>query len=181
MKLFVDLLPVLLFFIAFKTFDIYVATAVLMVACTVQVTVLYLWKRKVEKLLLVAAGGALVFGTLTLTFRNPDFIKLKPTIVNGVLATIFLAAPWVTGKFLVQTMMEKVFDLAPRGWARLNAAWVGFFLLCGAANLLVAYTVSEAAWVNFRLFGLTGMSFAFILLQVFALQKYLRKEDPTPS
>ncbi|MFM1891788.1 MAG: putative Intracellular septation protein, partial [Pseudomonadota bacterium] len=47
----------------------------------------------------------------------------------------------------------------------------------GAANLFVAYRFSEQVWVNFKLFGLMGLTLAFIVAQGFFLSRYLQPEE----
>lgn len=177
MKLFIDLLPVVLFFIAYKLRDIYTATMVLMIACVAQAAVLYLWKKTLEKNTVLTLLAVMVFGALTLALHDPVFIKWKPTLVNWVLALVFALAPWVRGKMLVESMFGTHMAMPRRAWRNLNLAWVLFFVVSGAANLAVAYTMSEPAWVNFKLFGLTGMAFAFLFAQYFFLQPFLVVEE----
>lgn len=165
MKLLIDFFPVLAFFVAYKTFDIYVATSVLIVTFVAQF--LFDWRRngKINKMHLTSLVLVLVFGGITLLLRDEKFIQWKPTVVNWLFAAAFLLAPVFTGKTLVQRLMEKTVELAPRLWGQLNSMWVLFFLLSGAANLYVVYNYDEETWVNFKLFGMLGLTFVFILLQ----------------
>ena len=174
MKLFFDLFPVLLFFVAYKMYDIYTATAVIIAACLVQTVYTRLRKGRFERMHLITLGVVLVFGGLTLALRNPAFIKWKPSIVNWLLAVVFLGSEWIGGRNLVRRMMEKSIQLPEPMWLKLNLAWVGFFVLCGVANLLVAYQCSENTWVNFKLFGLTGMSLVFVFGQAMAIRNYVQ-------
>jgi intracellular septation protein len=64
-------------------------------------------------------------------------------------------------------------------WARLNAAWVAFFLAMGILNLYVAYNFSEEVWVNFKLFGFLGLTLVFMLGQGFYLSRHLQTEEPS--
>lgn len=173
MKIFFDLFPVVLFFIAYKMYDIYTATAVIIGAMALQVGYLWIRHRKVENTYKFGFIAVLVLGGLTLALRNPDFIKWKPSIVNWGLGLAFLVSQYIGDRPIVQRMMESALELPARLWARLNTAWVAFFVVCGVANLAVAYTVSENAWVNFKLFGLTAMSLVFIVGQMFFLRGYL--------
>jgi intracellular septation protein len=165
MKLLIDFLPVLAFFIAYKAFDIYVATSVLIVAFTAQF--LFDWGRngKINKMHLISLVLVLVFGGITLFLRDEKFIQWKPTVVNWLFAAAFVLAPVFTKKTLIQRLMEKTVELAPGLWAQLNSMWVLFFLLSGATNLYVVYNYDEETWVNFKLFGMLGLTFIFILLQ----------------
>ncbi|MDH3400906.1 MAG: septation protein A [Chromatiales bacterium] len=165
MKLLIDFFPVIAFFIAYKAFDIYIATSVLIVTFIAQF--LFDWKRngKINKMHLISLVLVLVFGGITLFLRDEKFIQWKPTVVNWLFAAAFLLAPVFTKKTLVQRLMEKTVELAPGLWAQLNSMWVLFFLLSGAANLYVVYNYDEETWVNFKLFGMLGLTFIFILLQ----------------
>lgn len=174
MKAFFDLIPVVLFFIAYKMYDIYWATGVIMVAMTLQVLGLWIVKRKVEKMYVFALAAVLVMGGMTLALRNPEFIKWKPSIVNWVLALVFLGSQYVgERKNLIRRMLETQFEMPDTVWAKTNYAWSGFLALCGMLNLVVAYRFSEETWVNFKLFGLTGLSILFMLGLVFFLRGYL--------
>lgn len=166
MQLLFDLLPVVLFFIAYKVAGIYVATAVLIVGVLVQTAVSWLRHRKVSGMLLTSAVLVLVFGGLTLLVHDATFIKWKPTIVNWLFAAAFLASQFMKGPTIVQRMMGGQLKLEPATlWTRLNLAWVVFFIAVGALNLYVAFNYSESAWVNFKLFGLMGLTFVFALAQ----------------
>ena len=166
MQLLFDLLPVLLFFVAYKLADIYVATAVLIVGVLVQTLISWLRHRKVSPMLLTSAVLVLVFGGLTLLVHDATFIKWKPTIVNWLFAAAFLASQFMKGPTVVQRLMGEQMKLEPPSlWLRLNAMWVVFFVVVGALNLYVAFNFSEAAWVNFKLFGLMGLTVVFALAQ----------------
>ena len=180
-KLLFDLFPVVLFFIAYKKFDIYVATAAIMVATLVQVISVYLYKRKVEKMYLVTLGAILLFGGATLALRDPVFIKWKPTIMNWLFSVVFLGSQFIGQKPVIQRMMESSLPLPAPLWPRLNISWVLFFLVSGIANLAVAFTCSENTWVNFKLFGLTAMSLVFMAGQVFLLRHHLAPAEVSAS
>jgi len=165
MQLLFDFLPVLAFFVAYLVADIYVATAVLIVAVLIQTAVSYMRHRKVSPMLLISAALVLVFGGLTLWLRDSTFIKWKPTIVNLLLAAGFGASHFIRGPTIVQRMIGENMQLDDVDWRRLNLMWVGFFLLSAAANLYVAYNFSEATWVKFKLFGLLGLTLLFVVLQ----------------
>jgi len=165
MQLFLDLLPVVAFFIAYKLAGIYVATGVLIVGVLLQTLVSWIRHRKVSPMLLTSAVLVLIFGGLTLLVHDAVFIKWKPTIVNWLFAAAFLVSSFWRGPTLVQRMMGEHVTLEPSLWSRLNFMWVGFFAVCGALNLYVAFHYSESTWVNFKLFGLFGLTLVFALLQ----------------
>ena len=165
MQFLFDLFPVIAFFVAYKLWGIFVATAVLIVGVLAQTAVSWIRHRKVSPMLLTSAVLVLVFGGLTLWVRDPAFIKWKPSIVNWLFAAAFLVSQCLPGPTIIQRMLGENVTLEPADWRRLNLMWVGFFLVAGALNLYVAYRFDEATWVNFKLFGLMGLTLAFALLQ----------------
>ncbi len=167
MQFLVDLLPVIAFFVAYKVAGIYVATAVLIVGVLAQTVVSWIRFRKVSPMLLTTAGLVLVFGGLTLYLHDATFIKWKPTIVNWLFAGVFLASHFVRGPTVIQRMLGENVTLEAADWSRLSLAWVAFFVLSGALNLYVAYNYPEETWVNFKLFGLMGLTLAFAVAQGF--------------
>jgi len=170
MQLLFDFLPIIAFFVAYKLADIYVATLVLIVAVVLQSAVQWLRKRKLNTMHLVSAGLVLVFGGLTLAIHDKQFIMWKPTIVNWLFAAGFLASQIKVfgGKPLVQRLMssaEAGIDLSDSAWRHLNLMWVAYFLLLGIANLYVFRNFDEDTWVNFKLFGMLGLTLVFIVIQ----------------
>ncbi|MDX1344709.1 MAG: septation protein A [Sedimenticolaceae bacterium] len=165
MKLLFDLFPVALFVIAYFLSDIFVATGILILATVIQVVWLKIRDGVVPRIHLVTLGLLLFFGGLTIALQDPLFIKWKPTIVNWLFAAGFLVAPLFGGKTLPERMMGSNIALETEQWKRLNLAWVLFFLLLGILNLAVAFNFSEAVWVNFKLFGLMGLTVLFALGQ----------------
>lgn len=178
MQFFYDLLPVALFFVAYKMADIYVATAVLIVAVLAQTLISWVRHRKVSPMLLTSALLVLVFGGLTLLIHDATFIKWKPTIVNWLFAGAFLASQFMKGPTIVQRLMGEQVKLEPASlWNTLNMMWVVFFLVAGALNLWVAYRYSESTWVNFKLFGLMGLTIVFALAQGMWLSRKLDQHE----
>ncbi len=170
MQLLFDFLPVIAFFVAYKLAGIYVATVVIIVAAVLQVSIHWLRTRRVNPMHLVSAGFVLVFGGLTLLIHNTSFIMWKPTVVNWLFAAAFLASFWrrYSDRPLIQRLMNATgadLPLSAAVWRRLNWMWIGFFLLMGAANLAVFHYFDEATWVNFKLFGMLGLTLVFIVVQ----------------
>ena len=178
MQMLFDLLPVVFFFIAYKLAGIYVATAVLIVGVLVQTAISWFKHKKVSPMLLTSAVLVLVFGGLTLLIHDATFIKWKPTIVNLLFAGAFLASQFMKGPTIVQRLMGEKMKLEPASlWTRLNLMWVGYFVVCAVLNLYVAYNFSEDTWVNFKLFGLMGMTIVFALAQGYWLGRKLDQMD----
>lgn len=172
MQLLFDFLPVIAFFAAYKLTDIYIATGVLIFAVGVQSLIQWLRKRTISTMQLVSAGLVLVFGGLTLAIKDAEFIMWKPTIVNWLFGAAFLASQHrlLGGTPIVQRLFsasDANLNLERRDWTRLNLMWVAFFVLMGIANLVVFKLYDEDTWVNFKLFGMLGLTFAFIILQGF--------------
>jgi intracellular septation protein len=181
MKLLFDFLPILLFFIAYKLADIYVATGVLIVVTLAQVGWVWLRQRRVEKIPLFTAALVLVLGAATLILHDPVFVKWKPTVVNWLFAAAFLGSRFIGQKTLLERMMGSQLELPAPVWVKLTLAWAGFFLAMGAANLYVAFNFSENAWVNFKLFGLLGLTLIFVLAQAAYMSRHLKTDDADPS
>lgn len=176
MKLLVDFLPILLFFVAYKLYDIYIATAVAIAASVIQVAWSWLRHRKVENMQWVTMGLIVVLGGLTLMLRDETFIKWKPTLVNWLFAAVFLASQYIGSKSVLQRMMAGNLTLPEPVWQRLNWIWVSFFVALGAINLYVAYSYDTETWVNFKLFGMMGLTIVFIIAQGFYLSRYIKAD-----
>jgi intracellular septation protein len=186
MKLFFDFLPIVLFFVAYKfgggdySFNgqtyhvegIYAATAIMIIATLVQVSYTWLRHRTVERAHIITLVLVVLLGGLTLWLQNPDFIKWKPTAVNWLFALVFVGAYLFTDKSLLERMMGEHIQLPGKVWSRLNVAWILFFVASGVANLYVAFNFDEATWVNFKLFGMLGLTIAFVIAQSIYLARH---------
>lgn len=179
MKFLFDFFPILLFFIAFKIYGIYTATAVAIAASIAQTAVYYLRHRKFETMHLVTLGMIVVFGGATLVFQNEDFIKWKPTAINWLIGIAFFATMMMK-KPLVKRMMGNAVSLPEQVWRRLNIAWGLFFIGSGTLNLYVAFSYDLDTWVNFKTFGLLALTVAFIILQSLYMARFI-KDDTADS
>lgn len=200
MKLLFDLLPVILFFGAYKfagantdaaqqlaagwlgdgisasQAPILIATAVAIVATFGQIAWVWLRHRKVDTMLWVSLAIITVFGGATLFFHNPTFIKWKPTALYWLFASVLTISDLMLGRNLIRKMLEAQVRLPDAIWSRLNLAWATFFALMGVLNLYVAYTFTEEAWVNFKLFGGMGLMLLFVIAQGFYLSRHITEE-----
>ena len=176
MKFLFDIFPVVLFFIAFKLYDIYVATGVAIAATFLQVGWLKLRRRKVEPMLWASLAIIGVFGGATLLLQDETFIKWKPTVLYWLFGAVLLVAAVVFRRNLIRAMLSEQVQLPEPVWSRLNLSWVAFFVFMGAANLYVAYNYSTDLWVNFKLFGGMGLMLLFVLLQAFFLARYMEED-----
>ena len=181
MKFLFDLFPIVLFFAAYKYADIYVATGVAIAASVAQVGYSWLRHRRVESMQWITLGLIVVFGGATLLLHDEMFIKWKPTILNWVFAAAFLGSQFLGKKSLSQRMLGEAVTLPAHLWTRVNWSWVIFFTLLGCANLYVVYNYDTDTWVDFKLFGMMGLTFLFVLAQAVVLGRYMKNEPETPN
>jgi intracellular septation protein len=168
---------------------IYLATLAAILVTLVQVVAAAVIVKKVEKMPLITLALLIVFGGATLALKDPVFIQWKPTAINWLFALVFLGSQLVGEKPLIQRMMGHAIAIQEaRVWTQLNLAWVGFFVVAGLANIVVAPEIdpfglqfSEDTWVDFKLFGLMGMTIAFVIAQAFFLAKYMPDTDKETS
>lgn len=201
MKFLFDLLPVILFFAAYKLggahpeaahallsgwlgdgiavtqAPILIATAVAIAATALQIALVWLRHRKVDTMLWVSLAIITVFGGATLFFHNPTFIKWKPTALYWLFGCVLLGSAALLHRNLIRNMLEAQIRLPDPVWGRLNLAWASFFIAMGLLNLYVAYNFSEETWVDFKLFGGIGLMLAFVLGQGFYLSRHLEEES----
>jgi intracellular septation protein len=176
MKLLFDLFPVILFFVTFKFAGVFTATAVAIAATFGQVGWVKYRHGKVDTMLWVSLGIITVFGGATLLLHDETFIKWKPTVLYWFFATALLLAPILFKKNLMRELLQEKMALPVPVWGQLNLAWSVFFSVLGVVNLYVAFNYSTDVWVNFKLFGATGMMLAFVILQSMWLSKYVEED-----
>lgn len=177
MQLLLDYIPIVIFFGAYFYEDIFFATALLMAVMPVVLLLQWFLTRKLNRIYAASTALVLLLGSATLYFRNADFIYWKPTVLNWVIALVFLGSHWIGSRTIVQRMLGSAADLSADQWARLNLIWVAFFVAVGAINLYVAYSFSEEIWVNFKLFGMLGLTVVFVVIQSIWLTYAMRKKE----
>ncbi len=177
MKFLFDLLPVILFFATFKVAGIFTATAVAIGATLAQIAWVKWHHGKVDGMLLASGAIVVVFGGATLLLHDETFIKWKPTVLYWMFALILFVAEIFWRKNLIRSMMEQQMSMPDNIWRMLNHAWVGFFMVLGVINLYVAFQYPTETWVNFKLFGATGLMLAFVVAQSLLLSKYIEEKD----
>ena len=175
MKFLFDLFPVLLFFIAYKTHGIIVATGVLMAATILQMGYTWFKHRKLEKMHIITLVLVGIFGTATMMLKDPIYIQWKVSIINWLFAIAFLGSQFIGAQTLTQRMYKGI-SLKRDVWKQVNLSWVLFFTALGFINLYIMYNFDEATWVNFKLFGTIGLTFAFIVVQMIFLNPYIETE-----
>ena len=206
MKLLLDFLPLILFFVAFKGAEgnpdaaaafatqhfgflvqggvvgpqeapVLLATVVVMIATLAQAAILKLRGKKIDLMLWISLGLVVVLGGATVWFHNETFIKWKPTGLYWAMALTLWISQAGFGKNLIQSMLGAELALPGVIWLKLNRAWVLFFAAMGVVNLYVAYHFSTSAWANFKVFGVTGLILLFTLAQGLYLSKHLPPQE----
>ncbi|MBI2752501.1 MAG: septation protein A [Betaproteobacteria bacterium] len=175
MKFLFDLFPVILFFVAFKLADIYVATATAIAATFVQVGWLKFRRRPVDPMLWASLAIIVVFGGATLALRDETFIKWKPTVLYWLFGAVLAGAELFFRRNLIRAMLAAQVHLPDPVWAKLNWSWAAFFAFMGAANLYVAFNFPTDLWVNFKLFGGMGLMLMFVIGQALFLARYVEE------
>lgn len=183
MQVLFEFLPLVLFLGAYMYKGIYAAIATLMIAMPVGFLIKYIRTKRVDRMYMWSTAFLLIFGGAALYFRNAQFIYWKPTAFYWVVSIAFLLSLWIGEKPLVRRFLEMTGELptekiSTKEWRALNLVWVVFFTAMGAANIYVAYNFSENFWVNFKVFGLLALTFAFMLGQGVWLMSKLGRDEP---
>jgi len=176
MKILIEFFPILLFFVAYKLYGIYVATGVAIAAAAAQIAWLKYRQQPVEKMQWITLAILIIFGGSTILLQDETFIKWKPTVINWLFAIVFAGSHWIGKKNLTELAMGKNLNLPTNIWTGLNMSWAGFFLLSGLLNLYVAFNYDTDTWVNFKLFGLMGLTIAFVVIQMVFISRYIRQK-----
>jgi intracellular septation protein len=201
MKILFDLLPVIFFFAAYKISGafpdeahalvanwlasdipadqapILIATFVTIVATMLQIGIVWLKHRKVDRMLWISMIIIAILGGATLAFHDPAFIQWKPTALYWLFGLVLLVSDLLFRRNLIRKMLENQIRLPDSIWQRLNLAWALFFVILGTLNIYVAFSFSQNAWVNFKLFGCTALVFVFALAQGLYLSKHLIEDN----
>ncbi len=182
MQALAEFAPLLAFIVTYYLRGLYAATAVLMIAMLVLLGVDWLRLRRVPPLHALSALLVLVFGSATLLLHNKQFIQWKPTVFFWLASAAFLGSFWIgkqtlTQRFLGAALGERL-TVSAALWRRLNGWWTAFYAALGALNLVVAHYASERAWVNFKVFGLTLLTLAFVTLQIIWLNGKAQLAQP---
>ena len=176
MKLLIDFLPIAVFFVAFKLFDIWVATGVAIAATVAQIAWLRWSTGKVEPMQWLSLGVIVLFGGATLLAHNETFIKWKPTVLYWLMGGALFIGQLVFRRNLLKSLMGAQMSLPDGAWRVMNWSWIAFFAVMGVVNLWVAFNFDTDTWVNFKLFGGLGLMVAFVLAQAVYLSRFMKTE-----
>ena len=182
MNMIFEFFPLLLFLGTLLLKDIYAAVLVLMVSMPIGLAIKSVRSGSIDKMYLWSTVFALLFGGLTLYFRNPYFTYWKPTAFYWAVGVAFLLSTWLGEKPLAQRFFGLVEGLnlekvSPSQWTKLNLIWVLFFAVAGILNIYVAYNYSETTWATFKVFGLMAFTFVFMLAQTLWIANIIGDED----
>ena len=176
MKQLLDFLPILLFFGAFKMYDIYVATGVIMVATTVQMLILYKLDGRLQTMHKVTWALVMGFGALTLGFHDERFVKIKPTVLYALTGLGLAIGLWVFKKNFLKMMLGAQLKMADPVWRNLTVIWIGYSVFMAALNAYVALLYTTEQWVNFKLWGY-AFPLVFLVVQGLYIAKHLQPEE----
>ncbi len=199
MKVFLDFLPVTLFFVVYKmadkTRDIlnaflpesasvwladqsdFILATLFLIPATL-IPIIYVWQkeRRIEKMHVITFAIVLLMGGLTIALDSPVFLKWKPTIVSWAFGLVF-GISLLLNRNLLQKLLGDQITLPDAVWTRLTLFWIGYFLITGLINIYVAYQFSEEIWVDFKLFGMLGLTLVFVVIQGFYLSQHIKPEE----
>lgn len=178
-KFLFDLFPLILFFVAYRLADIYVATAVAIAAAVLQILWIKLTRKPIETMHWVNFAVIVFFGGATLWLQNEAFIKWKPTVLYWLFGAVLLFSKYLLDKNLIQKLLGAKVSMPDIAWNKLNLSWALFFMVAGGLNLFVAFSglFSESQWVNFKVFGLMALLIVFVIAQSIWLGKHMQQDE----
>ena len=177
-KFIADFGPLLIFFALYYKSDKNLIAAIppLVVATLIAVIVLYVLEKKIPYVPLVGCVLICIFGGLTIFFKNPIFIYLKPTVINTIFAIVLLGSKILLNKNLLKTFFKGSINLEEIGWNKLTYRWSAFFIFLAILNEIIWRTQTEEIWVNFKVWGILPLTFIFTAFQIPLIQKYKKNE-----
>jgi len=173
MKQLLEFIPILLFFVAYKLYDIYVATAVVIGATIIQVAIAWFKYRKVETMQWITLGLVIVFGGATIILHDEQYLKWKFSIIEWLFGVAFLSSHFIGKKTFIERMMSNNLSLPANIWTRLNFSWALFFISVGFINVYVMYNYNTDDWVTFKTFIAPALMVVFMVVQMSLLYKYI--------
>ena len=176
MKQLLDFLPILLFFGAFKMYDIYVATGVIMLATTVQMLILYKLDGRLTTMHKVTWALVIGFGALTLGFQDERFVKIKPTVLYTFTGLALAIGLFVLKKNFLKMMLGAQLKMADDIWRNLTVIWISYSFFMAMLNAYVALSYTTEQWVNFKLWGY-AFPLVFLVGQGLYISRHLQSDE----
>ena len=170
--------PIVAFFITYYMADLFAATAAIMITAALALALSYIVERRVPMMPLIMAGIIGVFGGLTLWLQDETFIKMKPTIIQAIFGTVLISG-LLANRLFLKSLMGAAWNITDGGWRILTLRFALFFFLSAILNEAIWRTQSTDFWVNFKVFGLIGLTFIFILTQLPLLKRFAIKDNGT--
>ena len=177
MQFLTEYIPIIIFIIAYFNGGIFFATKALMVAMPIGFLMQWIVTKKINKIYLGSTLLVIVLGAATIFFKNPTFLYWKPTVLNWLIALVFLGSQFIGEEPIIKRMLKQAAVLKKNQWNKLNLMWVLFFLFSGTINIYVAYNYPEEFWVKFKLIGLLGITLIFIIIQSIWLNIVIKQNE----
>ncbi len=173
MKQIFEFFPLIIFFAVYykSDKDLYLSIAAVIVATLISIVALYIKEKKVSTMMLVSAVILIVFGGLSIFLKNDIFFKMKPTIINALFAIILIGSTFFN-KPVLKMLLNSSMKLTNQGWSLMNKMWSGFFIFLALLNEVVWRTQTTDIWVNFKVFGIMGITIVFTIIQIPLLKKH---------
>ncbi len=172
--------PIAIFFVAFNIAGLFVATASIMVSTALALTLSYAVERRIPMMPLITAVFVGVFGGLTLWLNDETFIKMKPTIIQAIFGSVLIAG-LLANRLFLKSLMGSAWHMADKGWRILTLRFSLYFYFSAILNEAIWRTQSTDFWVNFKVFGLMGLTIAFIVTQLPLLKRFSLNENGDPG
>ena len=173
MKQLFEFFPLIVFFAVYykSDKDLYISITAVIIATLISLIALYVKERKISTMMLVSTVILVIFGGLSLFFKNEIFFKMKPTIINALFAVALIISTYLN-KPILKMMLNSSIKLKDQGWTMLNRMWTGYFVFLAVLNEIVWRNYPTDVWVNFKVFGIMGVTIAFTIVQIPLLKKY---------
>tara|TARA_B100001175_G_C19274484_1_gene525786 strand:+ start:222 stop:758 length:537 start_codon:yes stop_codon:yes gene_type:complete len=173
MKQLFEFFPLIVFFVVYykSDKDLYLSITAVIIATLVSLVALYIKERKISTMMLVSTVILVVFGGLSIFLKNDIFFKMKPTIINALFAIILIGSTFFN-KPVLKMLLNSSMKLTDQGWSLMNKLWSGFFIFLALLNEIVWRTQTTDVWVNFKVFGIMGITIVFTIIQIPLLKKH---------
>ena len=173
MKQLFEFFPLIVFFVVYykSDKDLYLSITAVIIATLISLVVLYIKERKISTMMLVSTVILIVFGGLSIFLKNDIFFKMKPTIINALFAIILIGSTFFN-KPVLKLLLNSSMKLTDQGWSLMNKLWSGFFIFLALLNEIVWRTQTTDVWVNFKVFGIMGITIVFTIVQIPLLKRH---------